>query len=495
MFNTAGRISRTQINEIIVIETGTYNQMYARPYVTDLDPHTLQRMTNNIVETYQATGRVDSTSLVDVAGSFIKPMADPERQINIVSGWNERRLRFMMNVEYEWATGARTKEYITGYTNYSGWNPNTGSMDHSMVFFVNSVLSTRETMMSDPIRGTYVLETPVSSNQLITNPDFDGVFSPNRLIGIRPQDLFQNMNNTEWADFNPGLGTITDSRLEISPNGIFSSRSNQIPSKYMSNVIDSYVKANAQVTFGDNDDMVNRQAFSLSREKTTASNPFLHSLTMAKSYGSMGSFTLTELLRMDPSVESRITMSVSSPNQIQQVHHAGQTENWHNRDATTLAAASLSQSIPGLMSELLLTKVSIVSSNNFPDGQMRTSLPSARSFARNLDMTQNFSVFVDRLQREIISGITYGNQISYDLNITSDILGETYISLSLDGNPAVSYCNPSFADHLLPVVATSNKNRVDAITSDFNTLLQDIGANIDSPSINNQAQSIITSAI
>ncbi len=478
--STGGRIARTSIREILIIETGTYNQMYARPYSTDLEPSTLSNITDNVVSTYNATGSVTASSLIDVASSFIRPTAAPERLVQITNGWNEKRLRFMMNVEYEWATGGKTREYITGYTDYCGWNPHSGNMDNDMNFFVSAVLTTRESMMRDPVGGTYIAEVPVAANQMLSNPHFVDVFHPERLIGLRPQDLFLNMDDTQWADMSPGLTNLTDTRLEVKETGLLSSRSNQIPSKYMANVINSYVQANGMAGTAEHDDVVKRQAHTLAREKMIAHNPFLTAIAnnSHRSYGNSTRFTLKDLRAVDPTVDARIVLSVSSPHQLQTSHHTGQTENWHGRDALTVAAASIAQAVPGLMSELLLTKVSFISSNNHPDGALRTVLPNARSFAKNVDMTQNFATFIARLEREIISGITYNNQLSINLTVTADLVGETYITISLDGSPDTPFCMPSFADNLLPVVVTNNQAVVAGVAHDFDTLLSNIGANL-----------------
>ena len=67
----------------MMVESGTYNQEFTRPYVgsTDSDVVSLYReQTNN--------GRqVDRNTLAGIAGRLVAPSAVPEAQVSVANGW------------------------------------------------------------------------------------------------------------------------------------------------------------------------------------------------------------------------------------------------------------------------------------------------------------------------------------------------------------------------------------------------------------------------
>ena len=68
-------------------------------------------------------------------------------------------------------------------------------------------------------------------------------------------------------------------------------------------------------------------------------------------------------------------------------------------------------------------------------------------------------------------GITDFNRMDYMLEMRCDLLGETWINISLNGEPPAMYVQPSFADALTVPILSSNRQTVSNLASDMDTFL------------------------
>src|ERR1017187_5870947 len=106
--------SGLKITKFFLHETGSYNPQYRRPYDTKMEPNTV----NIVLERLGQSNKYEPSLMGGLANKFISPAAAPEKEIILSNGWNERRLRFMMEVEYNWYTGGKMVEVILGYSDY-----------------------------------------------------------------------------------------------------------------------------------------------------------------------------------------------------------------------------------------------------------------------------------------------------------------------------------------------------------------------------------------
>jgi len=95
----------------------------------------------------------------------------------------------------------------------------------------------------------------------------------------------------------------------------------------------------------------------------------------------------------------------------------------------------------------------------------QTGRPMFDTFIDGMDMTRFLQRFHMTIINEIMANISYGNQHSYMIFMNVNILGDTYIKLSLNGGPQMEYLMPSFCDALVAPVVTFNpidKDRLSA---------------------------------
>lgn len=122
---------RFEVKKLLLQETGTYNQMYNRPYEVDTQGGMLE---NAISRLEQAKGGLSGSGLSGIGSMLLRPSASVMQGVSdvyIPNGWSERRLRFVMEVEVTSKTGSTSIFYFQGFSEYVGVSMQ-GSIDPRM---------------------------------------------------------------------------------------------------------------------------------------------------------------------------------------------------------------------------------------------------------------------------------------------------------------------------------------------------------------------------
>jgi hypothetical protein len=465
-----------RITKLLMFETGTYNQQWRRPYQTTLDGSTFNMMEERLA----GTNRFVSSHLAGVAGQFVRPMATPETAVQIAGGWNERRMRFIMEVEYRYAVGCTIVENILGYTSHRGVINN--AVDHDMDFFINSIVHVRRTQENTPL-GMATQASVIESSHVLADQRYMNVAQGVKDQRLRPSDVYMAMTRNH---LDPTQGQVFDARTVMTSAPEKSKRSNVVPATYMANILDKYQAAAITVDRSVQD--VQQEVLHIARgyvaEDPTGKDPFLKALSSSRGQPLSHTFTYRDLMRLQPNVETVTMAMIQAQTQRQNAlptHYAGDTSEWGGADGLTLAATILSQSVPGLLMDLAITFVAFKASNmNFGIGQGHSpvfiQIGNAEGFS-TADLGQQIEHFKIRLEHEILNDISYNNGISYSIDMVVDLLGETRVSISMDGGPMMPFVTPSFSDALIAPVITSDQNRVVKISQDFEALFGALSVN------------------
>jgi hypothetical protein len=454
------QISGFRIAKLVIQETGTYNDQWRRPYNTHLQGSTMSQMTERLrgVTEYQAP------LFAGIANQFIAPQATPEKQIDIANGWNERRFRFMMEVEIDLYMGGRVKEVILGWTDHMGISLQ-GSIDPRMQFYVNSTLQIRETIARTPI-GQQTYTSVIDNSHILVDPTWSGVYTPEVDHRLRPEDVFSTMSRTHLD----GLGKVYDGRSAATKTAVKSKRGNGSAANYMADILRSYTQASVlgeQTHMGEQEVLMKARGFS--QENLASADHFLAAIAQLRGMGVENVFEFRDLQSLDPSVENVTVVSVLGPTQKVSVHQAGQTANWGAADRETVAATVISHSVPAMMMDVAITSAWFKSTNNTINSQPETIFMDVQGFSTG-DMSQQVNFFKNQLESTILYDLTYGGQIAYAIEVKADLLGETWIKISLGGDPFIDYVTPSFADALIVPVLTNNADSAVQLASDFEML-------------------------
>lgn len=458
-------IKKMRIARFIIQETGTYNMQYRRPFEAEMTPEDR----NMILETIDRAKVITPLTMAGVASSVLMPGATPESKIMIPNGWNTRRLRFFMEIVTEDRTGLmHTSEYIVGYTDHCGML--NGFLDPNLVFYINAVNITRSQTRETPL-GTQVHHNLLDASHVLVNNDYQGIYHQNQVYAMRPEDVYDHIDHKELAD---GLdGFAVDGRTKLTGNATKSQRQNGIASAYMADLLNSYLQVSRDASQVDQRTMLQNARMTV-ESATVSADPFM-SYIRGK-YGMTGGdhFTYRDLLDLDPNVDQIRHVAPVDVMQRGMMHSTGQTADWGSSDLTTQAATVLSQSVPGYMLQFGINKIRLFSTNMDIGLNVSTKIGGALSFNSGEDLSRNIQAFTFRLENELLKNISMSNAISFTLELVCDLLGETWITLSLNGDAPTCYVAPSFCDALMAPVVTTNYMVLNGMASDFDTLMQDV---------------------
>ena len=493
-----GTPTQLRVVRFLITETGTYNPMFRRAYHTQMDAGTLSSIENKVAN----SSRITPQMLGGLADRFILPSASVEQttlpnntvvsqQIVIPHGWNERRLRFMMEVETSFAAGGRITELIQGYTDHLGVTHN-GIIDPNMEFHINSILKIRKQTENTPFGAKSIFNIVDASHVLVDNSS-PQLYNPTVTEKMRPEDIFAAMDRKTFNE----IGSFIDQRTVLNGIPVLSPRSNGIPTNYLSTIMEGYQNAlidpfNAA---GVEKDILGA-ARGYTGTESIQSDAFIKAISNVKHVPVTSSFTFKNMFDLDPNIQhvTKYTKTVAptittqsnfvglgniKPWEMQHDATMGMSQSWENPDGATHSAVILGNSVPGLLMDLGLTGIYFTSTNrdlgdfSVPAGMMNTKIGNWESFSE-FDMSNNLKIFKTRLEREILNGLTYGNQLDYWIEMHVDLLGETWIRISISGGPIITYNQPSFADALAVPVLTQNRQAVAEMVNDMDMFLHTV---------------------
>lgn len=471
MFGNTLRSATISFARLLLQETGTYNTMFNRPYVTNPGVDTVNNIVNRISE--YGDGRVNGSILAGIATDWVKPSASVEGVIDIPNGWNERRIRFILEAHVQYQTGAYMIYYFQGYTNYPGVSMN-GNVAPDMEFIINSVIGVSRSERMTPM-GIQTVDVVTETSQIMADQGWSLASQHDARYTMRPQDIFVGMQHLYLnSDYNVSSpNDLFDARAVLRRDPIQSSRSNNMPTNYIAKVIDNFSTANTMSFGGQSSKDVISTARQQVMEMPASENVVLRALSDRRGMGITNRFTFNDLSNVDnnlPNVTNFITLGGT---QQAQIHHAGQTAFWEGSDLTTQAATILSQSVPALMMELMISRIVFRSTNQDFSAQMNTAIIDAKSLT-NADMTRNFEIFKMRLETELLRDISMNGMIQFMLEMTVDVCGETWINISLDSKAPIQFVTPSFCDNLYSPVITTNRENFINLANDFDGLLNNV---------------------
>lgn len=469
------KIVNFRINRLTIQETGTYNQQFLRPWNTEIDYQVQNALSDALGRGIDA--RFQTEAMNPIAAAFIQKQAAPESAIGIPNGWNERRIRFLLETQYEFSVGGTIKTYFLGYTDVPGVGIS-GSVDPRMVFYVNSYVKTRPVIAHTPL-GAQFHETVVETKQVLHGAVDRDIYNPQRTFGLRPQDLYRYFNNDlevlgMGADMS-GM-TITDCRTTINPTGALADRRNNVPTYYGCGVFNNLLKVADRENMGQSEETtVNSVIRGMEfQQDNMLQEPLFSAICNSRGNAAVnGSFRYQDLINIDQGTSANTNYIVVPTEKRGQFHQTGQTSHWQGSDAATRAAATLTHSVPALLMENMITRIVFKSSNFEIGGRMNTQIIHGNGFSA-MDMRTNYDNFRNSFESLILGQLTFNNSLTYALEMNVDLLGETWIKISIDNSPFIDFVAPSFSDSLFSPLVSSNSMTVASVASDFKCLYQTV---------------------
>ena len=472
------------VARLILQESGTYNPLYSRPYQTHVEQATLDNLNRRIDET--RGGKITGSLFAGIASNIVAPSSTPGLEIPIPLSWTERRIRFVMEVHVTLPTGSTMIYYFQGYTSHLGVTPN-GAVDPQMEFYINSFIRVNRSNQITPY-GT-VLRDVITESAHIVNGQVVSQFNHGDVYGLRPQDIFTGIQSgylNEAYRAYPGSGgtdTLYDTRVGLRGESLRSNRSNNLACNYVAKIVDTYQTGKQLADFGQSDQDIFGRCQNIVHEASPFENTFIKAISNIRGGHCVTSFTMPDLLRIDPGAEANTNYICLGTTVSSQMHQTGQTAYWNGTDRETLAATIISNSIPAIMMELMISGIHFLSTNHAIGGVVNTTIVNVKSLT-NADLTTNLEIFKSRLEREVLFDMTHSNFDLYQLEVQSDLFGETRISIAFENGPVYTYTTPSFCDSLLSPVISTGKDGFYTIANDFEIMMNNLPSEQTTAAIN-----------
>ena len=490
------------IVEFGLIQTGTYQDQYYRPYSVSNSPHNA----NLLRETTHDGNIINMSDLEKIASSIITPQANTEGVANVPNGWNCRRFCFFMRVieESKINTGTTTERIFLGYTDNSDASMN--HLDPAMRIYFNSEMTVNTTLRPSPSGMMLPLSRVMSSTQIVQPSDMMGINSGyggqgNQIFLIRPEDTFYQSHNQTVVNalqqnnaISGGVSEVFDDRGVTSRGGHFrlTHRDDNSSSRYLKRTLDGYNKAvreTTRLTEGLLDrDLLFTNAANEVRTPNIATIDFFNILKLECGYLEQGFVTYGDLCAVFPTLDSLTTFTMDNGQSIRQMGNSSESANWNGGEGYDIAVSMLAQVVPSIMMDNFIRQIdfTVQPGNGYGQYIINVDKDRVRLVSNNLPtdvQLKHIEEFKRRLQVDVLNAITYNGQLYCRIAMNTNIQAESVIMIEYDSEPARRYVAPTFSDGLFTPVATLNFDHRKKICNDIEWLLSETFEN----QVNNQA--------
>ena len=476
-------MNQIHIARVTLQESGTYNRQFSRPYevVTTNDRmaalNTLEDRIGNVCRT-NPLAKIQGNLIAGLSGSLVVPSASYDHELMIPNGWNEQRLRFVVEVHIETHFGTDVY-FMQGYTDYAGVSMQ-GSADPKMTFFINSFIKVNRAQDFSGMSPMGYRDTITEAYQVV-NGVFHAQYGNNQVYSLRPEDVIAGIQSNYLNSMNSvySNANVEDVRINKAGESLRSRRSNGIPSNFLSKMVESYRSATTLADFGNGTDDIYSRAIQNCYEGTVYENPFIRAISALKQMPNATFFTLEDLAKIDPDVATRTEFHQLL--ETVRLHRIGDTDdNWAQPRLETQLATIATHAVAGLMVDNMLIYVNMhcttLTLNGIPDTRVSPDIQGVTT----ADMRPYVAKFINRFETEVLPDLTMNGTIPVDLRITANLYGETRIEVSLDGNPHECFVTPSFCDSLMVPVVTTNNNDYHGLITGLEEVMNHCGSSASS---------------
>jgi hypothetical protein len=452
------------VEELKLIESGTYRDQFLRPYVTEVKGSIVDR----IEERYVKSRRFTPSILANIASQFIVPDYFTRGIIEIPHGWGTRRGRFILTLMIEIGTGDRLRQVVMGYTNSVGFT--TRHVDHDMEFYINNTFMLKEQVMTDGDGRRKRYWVPTMTNDVLSDRNNDGLRRRgSQLFTMRPEDVYSSLDAEQTLDL---VDDVTDLRTTLSKNAIKSGTSNRLASRFMSNVLNGRQKALENNDYSNAAAEVNATAQGYVQENYASDDLFMRRLANVKGTTmTTDNFTFRDLLQIDPEAERRTDPLLLDKDALRLTDYMEDDVNdLSGQEEWDRIAALIGIAVPALMVETGIHNVSFQAHNQELGGQWFFLPSNARSLIKDVDIGPFMDKFEERVIDELLMPITGGNDFDIGVNVNCRAFGEVDFTLYWDGANHGRYVIPCFTNSLASPIVTDDRKDIRKMARDFDSL-------------------------
>lgn len=495
-FQPQNQLAKVEIVSLAMIPTGTYNQQFQRPWVANYNLDNANEMNQIVAQSYHQyqndirNGKVNADQhfnltpelVASASSNFIQPTAQYESPVAIANGWNEQRVSWVMHLRAH-TVGMGPQTYIlTGYTDVMGVSA-AGNIAPEMQMIVNAVYETR---VVNDITPTGMQARTVLSNasQVLSNYQYRGDVDTRVQMRMRPQDVIGAINVLHVPDLANGAVEVVDLRAQQTTTPVKSNFQHTNHNNYLATIVAGLVSGDEMARAQNRHQNAYDLAAAAVADQTVNRDPFMRMIASVRGTAATNQFQFKDLIELDQNVLSdQITkvfwrgrpevVGMGAPGE--DFHQANATQGWHGADRLTMVANMIANSMPSMMASLLIGGISIHATNRGPGGMPFMMHSSLDSLIPGIDaMPQQAEILKEQFRIHLLNDITHNNGIGYDIAVTAHLMGEIWISLSLDGYPPVDFVMPSYANSMMAPVITRNRQNLNNLASQFSELKNNV---------------------
>jgi len=448
-----------KVNNFLLVPTGRYKPMFIRPYNVNVTEKEIMNL-ENILSDQDGLGVMKKISPVEIANAVnILQPAEAIKPAEIIGGWEQDRFIFLLTISFfDPYLQSEIILYITGFTDYPNASLKTGNVDEKMMLIPNTVIElVRRTNVNTGVnelvvRGTYSIEylPDGSVNVNYERGADDGLFL------LRPVDAFKV---TEYLQ--EGMDNIpVQSNLKANPNIL--ERKHLLPSEHIADTINTLVTSSMLTADSyDTRDLINT---AVATRKTLTSIPFFTELATKFGNNMNFAFPVGYIRQLDPSVQPVIVNPDMSLNNIQIPGILTTTDSADTHIAALEAKLSVlvRDAVSTLIAKHMLLEASFSFTNRTPTGEFVLTPHHAFTVIPGA----NTAWFFERFKREFLSlvapTLTMQGNIGVDIHVFASVVGDTRISVSINGGEEVLFRYPTFADSLYNSLITDKNHFLNA---------------------------------
>lgn len=470
-----------EIEEFKMVETGTFNDQYIRPFRSHLNENTKDMF----IELTRDESRLDSKSLAGLASRIITPTTEAGPQIEIRNGWGERRFMFHMRIRIGSHLAGGVYQYITGYTDHADTSFS-GELDPEMrLYFNNSVMVDVRERNSGRGGGRTVGRVKDASHIIVPvstigedrrNDRYNTteLMAPKHIMGV----LMTDSADLPTTDMRAGLTTNNVEKV---------SRSRGVATSYLADAINGINKAKLKLDAEEHfesefsgivtdQQRLYSEASAQLREASIANDPFMYWLEDRTNFVHDRFISYGELCRKLGYLDELCNVwAIGSVHQESRVSERGESENWNTSHIETVVATAFCYSVPAMMMELMLTRAVIIATNENVDSRIAVDVKNVHSFADGVDLSPYIERLTDRIVDELFVDMSHNGDVSLWVEMDIDVEYGTFITVHYDGGPGIEYSLPTFADALYSPIVTHRRQNLNEIASHVSYLADHIG--------------------
>lgn len=467
----------TRINRLtcITIDNG-YRNMYQRAYNVHASNNDILNLENIMQNTPISDGSysIAKTTVANTLANVVNLETIPHNRtpVFIPNGWSTPRLRFILEVEDE-INGQCKVSIISGYTEYSDLSMS-DHIDPNMKFYINNISVMYKTILADgSIRYMPSQHFNVMAD-MFGNMQYEELDSYGNKL-IRPKDVVEDMLATN--EFGNSYANVINTTGTITSNNVHtSSKVNNNSVGYLTKTIDAYLTGKRLASVSHSDLDILKEASAQVTEPNIYSIGFIKLLSNLTHSTNVVSFTLNNLAQLDPTVSNRVTLITHNTGygyrDVNVLSNVTDSEDILNPTIETMKVSELVFSVGSIMVENLFDKLGFSISN--ASGQLVVIPTTAASILQTYGVPANIiNNYINRAMTAISTllcpKLTDNGATLVELHYSSELSGDTVVSISLNGQMPIVYRYPTFADSLFTPVVTNSATK-DDVSSTFQLL-------------------------